>query len=113
MGWAIEFRAAASIYAAMQMRFWLHGHDNDPPTEPVRPDLGDDGQPQSSPNGWRESDIWRGGQPVRVRDLHLIPDLTDAEYSLIRLSGSPAYHRDEIASIRAVIDRGYPSLIVR
>jgi hypothetical protein len=46
-----------------------------------------------------ESAIVRNGKWVSIKDLHLISDLTDAEYDLVRLERVRASHSDEVQSI--------------
>jgi hypothetical protein len=52
-----------------------------------------------------ESAIVRNGKWVPIKNLHLILDLTDAEYDLVRLERSRASHSDEMQSIETVLNR--------
>jgi hypothetical protein len=52
-----------------------------------------------------ESAIVRNGKWVSIKDLHLISDLTDAEYDLVRLERVRASHSDEVQSIETVLNR--------
>jgi hypothetical protein len=53
-----------------------------------------------------ESVIVRNGRWVPIRDLHLIRDLTGAEYELGKKERLRASHPDEVRSIEIVLDRG-------
>jgi hypothetical protein len=52
-----------------------------------------------------ESAIVRNGRWVPIRDLHLIGDLTDAEYDLVREERLRASDPDEVRSIEIVLNR--------
>jgi hypothetical protein len=56
-----------------------------------------------------ESVIVRNGRWVPIRDLHLIRDLTGAEYELVKKERLRASHPDEVRSIEIVLDRGLGS----
>jgi hypothetical protein len=58
-----------------------------------------------------ESAIVRNGGWVPIRDLHLIRDLTDAEYELVRKERLRASHPDDVRSIEIVLNRGSGSFI--
>ena len=58
-----------------------------------------------------ESAIVRNGRWVPIRDLHLIRDLTDSEYELVRKERLRASHPDEMRSIEIVLSRGPGSFI--
>jgi len=58
-----------------------------------------------------ESAIVRNGRWVPIRELHLIRDLTDAEYEVVRKERLRASHPDEVRSIEIVLNRGSGSFI--
>jgi hypothetical protein len=52
-----------------------------------------------------QSAVVRNGRWVMIRDLHLIPDFTEAELEVVRLEKGRAASPEEVGSIEIVLSR--------